>query len=127
MNNGDVDLDRSGVNGKSICYTAVNPFHIRLLSHHKKREEKQFRLSKRRAKSPTGKECAKSNRNKPGKGKSSANDSSSKEYRSTEGSSQPNCKFSVKLGTISGVRCTPEGKRRRRSRLIEPVDLHSAG
>ncbi|XP_030975722.1 condensin-2 complex subunit H2 isoform X1 [Quercus lobata] len=127
VNNGDVDLDRSGVDGKSICYTAVNPFHVRLLSHDKKQEEKQFRFSKKRAKSPIGKECAKSNRNKPGKDKSPANDSSSKEYKSTEGSSQPNCKFSVKLGKISGVRCTPEGKRRRRSRLIEPVDLHSAG
>ncbi|XP_065616552.1 condensin-2 complex subunit H2 isoform X5 [Quercus suber] len=127
VNNGDVDLDRSRVDGKSICYTAVNPFHVRLLSHDKKQEEKQFRFSKKRAKSPIGKECAKTNRNKPGKEKSPANDSSSKEYKSTEGSSRPNCKFSVKLGKINGVRCTPDGKRRRRSRLIEPVDLHSAG
>lgn len=127
VNNGDVDLDRSQVDGKSICYTAVNPFHVRLLRDDKKQEEKRFRVLKKRAKSPTGKECTKINKNKPGKEKSPAVDSSSREYRSTESSSQTNGKFSVNVGKIGGVRCTPEGKRRRRSRFIEPVDLHSAG
>nr|TKR86247.1 hypothetical protein D5086_0000239710 [Populus alba] len=32
-----------------------------------------------------------------------------------------------KLGKNGNTRCTPEGKKRRRSRVVEPVDLHSAG
>ncbi|KAG2721396.1 hypothetical protein I3760_02G080500 [Carya illinoinensis] len=122
VNNGDVGLDRSGFDGQSICHTNVNPFHIRLLSHDKKREETQLRVTKKRAKSPTGKECTKtkSNVDKSGKEKFPVVRSSSTGYRS-------NCKFSGKLGTIGSVRCTPEGKRRRRSRFTEPVDLHPAG
>ena len=146
MNNGDVDLDRSGLDGKSICYTAVNPFHVRLLHHDKNREEIKLRVSKKRVKSPSGKECSKSDRDKsgkvnspivrsscsksdrdkPGKENSPVVSSSSREHRSRN-MLPPNCKFSVKLGTIGGVQCTPKGKRRRRSRFIEPVNLHSPG
>lgn len=127
VNNGDVDLDRSGLDGKSICYTAVDPFHVRLLHHDKNHEETKLGVSKKRVKSPTGKECTKSDRDKSGKEKSPIVRSSSREHRSRNMLPQPNCKFSVKLGTIGGVRCTPEGKRRRRSRFVEPVDLHSTG
>ncbi|XP_062150325.1 condensin-2 complex subunit H2 isoform X3 [Alnus glutinosa] len=126
VNNGDVDLDRSGLDGKSICYTAVNPFHVRLLHHDKNHEETKLGVSKKRVASPTGKECTKSDRDKSGKEKSPIV-RSSREHRSRNMLPQPNCKFPVKLGTIGGVRCTPEGKRRRRSRFIEPVDLHSTG
>uniref|UniRef100_A0A2C9WBN2 Condensin-2 complex subunit H2 n=1 Tax=Manihot esculenta TaxID=3983 RepID=A0A2C9WBN2_MANES len=49
VNNGDVDLEKSGVAGESICYTAVNPFYIRLLSHDKRMK---FQLPKKRVKSP---------------------------------------------------------------------------
>ncbi|KAL5782251.1 hypothetical protein ACOSP7_007280 [Xanthoceras sorbifolium] len=117
VNNGDVDLERRGVEGEFVCYTAVNPFHVRLLNYQKRRVKTRFRLSKKRVKSPTGKVSTKGDRNK------SPTVSPSSEY----GSSQPNCKFSVKLGKVSGVRCTPESKRRRRSRIVEPVDLHSSG
>lgn len=126
MNNGDVDLDRSGVNGGVICYTAVNPFYIRLLSHDKRQEETKFRLSKKRVKSPLGKGCNKIYKDKFGR-ESSPTVNSSTQHGSTIVSSQTKSKFSAKLGKIGGVRCTPEGKRRRRSRLVEPVDLHSAG
>ncbi|CAK7333338.1 unnamed protein product [Dovyalis caffra] len=94
VNNGEVDLDRSEANAKSFCYTAVNPFHVRLLSRKKEQEGRQFQLSKKRDKSAIRKGVVKKNR---------------------------------KLGKNGGTRCTPEGKKRRRSRLVEPVDLHLAG
>ncbi|KAK1591031.1 hypothetical protein Q3G72_001131 [Acer saccharum] len=120
VNNGDVDLDRkSGVDNEFVCYTAVNPFHVRLLNHQKKREKTQFRLSKKRAKSPTRKVYTKGDRNKSSREKSPTMSPFSENELS-----QPNGKFSVKLGKISGVRCTPESKRRRRSRIVEPVNLH---
>ncbi|XP_021291120.1 condensin-2 complex subunit H2 [Herrania umbratica] len=126
VNNGDVDLDRSGVHSESVCYSAVNPFHVQLLKHDKRRVETQFRMSKKRGKSPLRKEPSKGDWNKssPEKSPSVKLDS---DYGSTKLSSQPNCKLSVKLGQFGGVRCTPEAKRRRSSRLVEPVDLHSAG
>ncbi|XWS14109.1 hypothetical protein CRYUN_Cryun36dG0094900 [Craigia yunnanensis] len=114
VNNGDVDLDRSGVHGESVCYSAVNPFHVQLLKHDKRRVETQLPMPKKRVKSPLSKEPTKGDRNK------------SSPEKSTKLSSQPNCKYSVKLGKFGGVRCTPEGKKRRRSRFVEPVDLHSA-
>eukprot|EP00258_Populus_trichocarpa_P031925 XP_024447944.1 condensin-2 complex subunit H2 [Populus trichocarpa] len=90
VNNGEVDFDRSQANTESFCYTAVNPFHVRLLSHKKEQEGRQFQLSKKRVKSPIR-------------------------------------KGGPKLGKNGNTRCTPEGKKRRRSRVVEPVDLHSAG
>ncbi|KAK9288169.1 hypothetical protein L1049_016618 [Liquidambar formosana] len=127
VNNGDIDLDKGGADGESVCYTAVNPFYVRLLKHDKKQEEPHFRSSKKRAKSPMRRGCIKSDREKSVREKSPAVNPLSSGSTATMLSSQPNCKFSVKLGKIGGIRCTPEGKRRRRTRLVEPVDLHSAG
>ncbi|KAJ9154524.1 hypothetical protein P3X46_027847 [Hevea brasiliensis] len=124
VNNGDVDLEKSGVSDKSICYTAVNPFHIKLLSHDNKRKQNQIRFSKKRVTSPIRIGCGKDSGDKFGIRRSPRVNSSS-QGESTVLSSQTNCKFSVKLGKVSGVRCTPEGKRRRRSRFVEPIDLHS--
>ncbi|XP_022749041.1 condensin-2 complex subunit H2 isoform X2 [Durio zibethinus] len=93
VNNGDVDLDRSEGHDECVCYTAVNPFHVRLLKHDKGRVETQLQRPKKR----------------------------DSDYGSTKLSSQPNCKFSAKLGKFSVVRCTPEGKRRRRSRLVAAI------
>lgn len=121
VNNGDVDLDRRGEQSESICFTAVNPFYVRLLNHERKRGETQFRLPKKRLKSPSRKGPSKGDREK------SPIDNPSSGYGSSAVSSQPSCNFSMKLGKLGGVRCTPEGKRRRRSRLVEPVDLHSSG
>ncbi|XP_024027056.1 condensin-2 complex subunit H2 [Morus notabilis] len=126
VNNGDVELERSGVDCQSLCYTTANPFHIRLLSHDKGREEACFRLSRKRVKSPARKSSRKGGNENFGidKSKSPSVDSSNL-LGSRETPSQPNGKFSVKK--IGALRCTPEGKKRRRSRLVEPVDLHSAG
>lgn len=115
VNNGDVDLDRSREDGDPVCYTAVNPFHIQLLNHEKKQEQTQFQLSKKRIKSPSRKGSSKARRER------------SPTINPSPVSSQQNFKLSMKLGKVGGVRCTPEGKRRRRSRFVEQVDLHSSG
>ena len=109
--------------GDSVCFTAVNPFHVRLLKHDKRRGEAEFRLSRKRVKSPT-KKVSRKGENETFKTEKSPSVDASKLHKSMEMSSQPNCKFSVKVGKINGLRCTPDGKKRRRSRL---VDLHSAG
>lgn len=125
VNNGDVGLERTGLCGESVCYTAENPFHVQILKQDKRSVETQLGIPKKRGKSPSRKKPTKADRNisSPEKCQSINADS---DYGSTKLSSQKNCKASVKLGKFSGVRCTPEGKRRRRSRLVEPVDLHSA-
>ncbi|OAY56069.1 condensin-2 complex subunit H2 [Manihot esculenta] len=124
VNNGDVYLEKSGANGESICYTAVNPFHIRLLNQDKRRKHNQFKLPKKRVKSPMIQGYEKRSRDKFGRLTSPLVNSSS-QGESTMLPSQNNCKTSVKLGKVSGVRRTPESKRRRRSRIVEPIDLHS--
>ncbi|KAF5752186.1 hypothetical protein HS088_TW01G00093 [Tripterygium wilfordii] len=126
VNNGDVDLDRSRVDGESICHTAVNPFHIKLLKHNKGRKEPRFHMSRKRVKSPpSGKGHKKANKYKPVTERSTASNSSLAYGLAAK--TQSNGKFSVKLGTVDGLRCTPDGKRRRRSRFVEPVDINSAG
>lgn len=122
VNNEDVNLDRGGTDGESVCYTDANPFYIKLLNRDKRREEVQLRSTKKRAKSPTKKECTKGKRDKSEIENRPPVSSSS----TTALQPQPNCKFSVKLGKINPIRCTPERKRRRRSRIAEPVDLHSS-
>uniref|UniRef100_A0A5B6Z667 Condensin-2 complex subunit H2 n=1 Tax=Davidia involucrata TaxID=16924 RepID=A0A5B6Z667_DAVIN len=129
VNNGSVDLERGGTAGKSTCYTAVDPFYLRLLSHDKKWEELQLRSSKKRAKSPVRKGCVKGDRDKSVRQRPPVFSSSSPSGSTSTAAmpSQLNSKFSLKLGKVGGSRCTPDGKKRRRSRFVEPVDLHSAG
>ncbi|TKY72577.1 Condensin-2 complex subunit H2 [Spatholobus suberectus] len=123
VNNGEVALERNGVDGESVCFTSVNPFHVRLLKHGKEQEDVQLRLPKKRAKSPT-KKPSKGDKNKTEREKSP---SSSRKYGSTSLSPPANCKFSVKLGKVSAIKFSPESKRRRRSQYVEAVNLHSAG
>ncbi|XP_058077059.1 condensin-2 complex subunit H2 [Magnolia sinica] len=123
VNNGNIALDRRESGRESVCYTAANPFRVQLLDHEKRRGEMPFRSSKKRVKSPSRKGCFKGQENKPPVEKLPVVSSTSPGK-----SSPPNGKLSVKIGKSSVVRCTPEGKRRRRPRLImEPVDLQSAG
>ncbi|RZB64707.1 Condensin-2 complex subunit H2 isoform B [Glycine soja] len=122
VNNGDVTLERNGVDG-SVCCTSVDPFHVRLLKQSSKEgDNAQLRLPKKRAKSPTKKPSTKGDKNKTVREKSPA----SSRYGSTGVSPPTNCKFSVKLGKVSAMK-SPEAKRRRRSQYVEPVNLHSAG
>ncbi|KAE9594494.1 hypothetical protein Lal_00001364 [Lupinus albus] len=113
VNNGEVNLERNGVGREPVCYTSVNPFKVKLLKHNKKREDAQFRLSKKRTKSPKMKSAAKGDKIKGGREKS-LNSSL------PTGSPPSNYKFPVKLGKASTVRLSPDTKRRRRS-------LRSAG
>ncbi|XP_071693285.1 condensin-2 complex subunit H2-like [Rutidosis leptorrhynchoides] len=49
VNNGNVELVKGGVGGEFVCYTAENPFHVRLLNN-KKRADVQLRSSNKRPK-----------------------------------------------------------------------------
>lgn len=126
VNNGEVALERNGVEGQSVCYTSVSPFHVKLLKQcGKEREDAQFCLPKKRARSPTKKPSTKGDKSKTERETSS---SSSRKYGSTGLSPPANCKFSVKLGKVNAMKFSPESKRRRRrSQYMESVDLHSAG
>ncbi|XP_076900973.1 condensin-2 complex subunit H2-like [Bidens hawaiensis] len=104
VNNGNVELIKGGTGGELVCYTAKNPFRVRLLS--KKKREVQIKSANKRPK-------AQLQRGKDNHGLST-------------GSPLLSSPMSVKLGHV-GSRCTPEGKRRRRSRLVDPDGLNSAG
>ncbi|KAK3016355.1 hypothetical protein RJ639_005739, partial [Escallonia herrerae] len=129
VNNGNVDLERGGADGESTCYTAMNPFYVRLCRHVKRREAVQLRSAKKRAKSPImSKGYCRVERGNSGKENRPVISSSAIGSTSMGMTPQTNCKFSPKLGKVGGVRCTPEGKRRRRSlRGVGPVNLQSSG
>ncbi|XP_057539590.1 condensin-2 complex subunit H2 isoform X1 [Amaranthus tricolor] len=120
VNDRKVDLDRSGSTSDSFCYTATNPFHVWLLTNAKGPKKMQFQLSKKRRKSPIKKSDKGHLKKAPSVGSPSSSGSKSRATLL-----QPNCKFSTKLEK-NGLRCTPDGKRRRRSRLVDSVDLDSA-
>ncbi|KAL2922984.1 Condensin-2 complex subunit H2 [Bienertia sinuspersici] len=120
VNDRKVDLDRGTSTSDSFCYTAVNPFHVRLLGNAKGPKKMQFQFTKKRQKSP----ISRSNK--------VVNDHLSRQpsvVKSQSGSksrailSQPNCKFDVGLEKGGVLRCTPDRKRRRRSRLVESTGL----
>ncbi|GFZ21781.1 hypothetical protein Acr_29g0009430 [Actinidia rufa] len=108
VNNGNIDLERGDTGSEPMCYTAVSPFYVRLLSRDKGREEVQLRSSNKRVMSQIRKICTKRERDKSGREKS------------------PNVSLSLKLGKFGTFRCTPEGKRRQRSQLVDSVGLHSS-
>ncbi|KAJ9549408.1 hypothetical protein OSB04_021951, partial [Centaurea solstitialis] len=99
VNNGNVELDRGECEGEFLCFTGEKPFNVRLLTD-VARPEVQLRSSTKRPKSQVNR--AKENQ-VPAKGGSS-----------------------VKVGKGVGIRCTPDGKRRRRSRVVDPDGLNSA-
>ncbi|KAK1408633.1 hypothetical protein QVD17_40570 [Tagetes erecta] len=80
-------------------------FLVRILSN-KKRAEVQLKSANKRPK-------AQLQRGKENQGLASGSPSSSH--------------MSVKLGKVVVTRCTPDSKRRRRSRLVDPDGLNSAG
>ncbi|KAK1408630.1 hypothetical protein QVD17_40565 [Tagetes erecta] len=105
VNNGNVELLKGGARGELVCYTSENPFHVRLLSN-KKRAEVQLKSANKRPKGQL-------QRGKENHGLASGSPSPSQ--------------MSVKLGKVVVTRCTPDSKRRRRSRLVDPDGLNSAG
>ncbi|XP_073005673.1 condensin-2 complex subunit H2 [Typha latifolia] len=114
VNNGNIDLQRAPGSNELVCHTANNPFYIRLICQDQ-REVMKSQLARKRVKSPSKKGCSKIN-------------SSVVQATSPLKSLQQNGKFSVKPGKGKVIRCTPEGKRRRRSaRFVDPFDLQSSG
>ncbi|KAI3694280.1 hypothetical protein L1987_77244 [Smallanthus sonchifolius] len=106
VNNGNVELIKGGTSGELVCYTVENPFQVRLLSN-KKRAEVQLKSSNKRPKAQLQR---------------------GKENQRLATGSPSSSQMSVKLGKVVGVRCTtPEGKRRRRSRVVDPDGLNAAG
>lgn len=110
MNNGDVDLVKSST---ATCHTDENPFHLRLLKNERKKGI-LLQSSKKRAKSPLIKGHAKVKN----KGKENYVEPNS----SPQGNSS-SCRLLVGLGKSSRARCTPEGKKRRKSRIVAPLDM----
>lgn len=108
MNNGDVELGRIDSGCEPICYTAENPFHVHLLRDKKhSSDELKPELSKKSANSPK---------------RRTKGAAAGKENCQVGNVSSPitssSCRFSIKLGKPSITRCTPEGKKRRKSRFI---------
>ncbi|KAK4477845.1 hypothetical protein RD792_017108 [Penstemon davidsonii] len=118
VNNGDVDLVRSNKTSTPTCHSNVNPFYVRLLKNERKKGV-LLQSSKKRQKSPLVKRNAnvKSNKEK---------DTISAVYPSPTKSTS-SCRFTVNLGKASATRCTPEGKKRRKSRVLAPMDVQFAG
>lgn len=120
-------MDRGVVDGgHPVCFTAANPFHVRLLKHDRRRVETGFRLSRKRVKSPSRKACKKLDSDKNGIEKSPSVKSPTKIRKSTRTSTPTNCKLSAGKNGVTGR--SPDAKRRKSSRFVEPLDdLHSPG
>ncbi|CAH2053526.1 unnamed protein product [Thlaspi arvense] len=113
VNNGDVDLEKPGNSiGEPVCYTAVNPFSVRLLGDgNRKTEKRGVHLPRKRAKSPVSK--GKSHESPPPK------------KQNTSSVSSQTRKVSLKISKINsaGARCTPNSKKRRKRRADEVGEL----
>ncbi|XP_023526633.1 condensin-2 complex subunit H2-like [Cucurbita pepo subsp. pepo] len=118
VNNEDVELEEDEVDGESIVYTSANPFHVRLIHQDKRADKTRHQTSRKRSTSPDKVENGWNINHK-----SSHIDKTLEESRVMRKLSRQNCKLPVKLGKVGGIKCTPEGKRRRRrARFVEPVD-----
>ncbi|KAG9154601.1 hypothetical protein Leryth_017350 [Lithospermum erythrorhizon] len=117
VNNGDVDLEKGSSHPELVCYTAMNPFHVRLLKHDKKKVNVKPLFSKKRTITPPKKGHQRGVKHKSGKENQPVNTPPSKSVSS--------CRFSVRVGKSGSTRCTPESKRRK-MRIVEPVDIHLA-
>ncbi|XP_047962290.1 condensin-2 complex subunit H2 [Salvia hispanica] len=115
VNNGDIDLVRSIQASTSTCHSDKNPFHLQLLKN-KRKKGILLQSSKKRAKSPLVRRHAKVKN----KGKENCVASSPQGYPSS-------CRFSISIGKSSKARCTPEGKKRRKSPMVAPLDINLEG
>ncbi|KAL8486197.1 hypothetical protein ACS0TY_023047 [Phlomoides rotata] len=117
VNNGDVDLVRSSAVISPVCYTNVAPFYVRLLKNEK--GAPPLRVSKKRAKSPLMKGYAKP--------KSSKGKENNPDVNSSPPGSDSSQRLSMDLRKGSRARCTPQGKKRRKSRLVAPLEMNFVG
>lgn len=111
MNNGDVDLEKPGNStNEPMCYTAVEPFSVRLLKdHNRKNEKRAMHLPQKRAKSPIT------------KGKS--HESPPQKKPNTFSVSSQTRKVSLKISKTVGGRCTPNSKKRRKGRSEDVAEV----
>lgn len=106
VNNGEVDLEKPGNSvGEPVCYTADNPFSVRLLT--RKTEKRGMDLPRKRAKSPIAKE--KTHESPP-----------PKKANTTSSVSSQRRKVPLKINSV-GARCAPKGKKRGKGRSDEVV------
>uniref|UniRef100_A0A7N0T1Z6 Condensin-2 complex subunit H2 n=1 Tax=Kalanchoe fedtschenkoi TaxID=63787 RepID=A0A7N0T1Z6_KALFE len=115
VNNGDVDLDKGSPTEEPICFTAVNPFCVRLLNRNKKSRKIHLSAAKRKAKSPVRRANPKDSSDRTTRKKPFTAAASPSKF-----SSKTSGKVALKFG---GVKRTPDTKRRRKLRPAEPVDL----
>ncbi|GAB2217771.1 hypothetical protein Droror1_Dr00000983 [Drosera rotundifolia] len=122
MSFGDVvDLDRGEAAGESSCFTGACPFYVWLVNQGKgPRDNVPFPVSKKRHKSPV------KGKGEHHRGQSSDVNLPSLGSQSTGSSPPVNGKFQVKISKLGGLKCTPDGKRQRRSKCTEHVDLDFA-
>ncbi|CAD6273143.1 unnamed protein product [Miscanthus lutarioriparius] len=111
VNGRSVDLDKGQATNELVCYTAENPFHVRLIGPNR-RPEMEARFARKRVKSPL---------QNAGKG----GESSLAQHECPKKPLHKNGKIPVK----TAIRLTPDGKRRRRSaaHLMQPINLESSG
>nr|BAK00781.1 predicted protein [Hordeum vulgare subsp. vulgare] len=109
VNGRSVDLNKGQSTNDLVCYTAVNPFHVKLIGPNR-RPEMEARFARKRVKSPQ---------------RSCGEEGEPSRVQPNSSKKQPpkNGKVSVK----ASVRLTPEGKRRRKSaQLLQPFNLESS-
>ncbi|XP_068663199.1 condensin-2 complex subunit H2 [Aristolochia californica] len=115
VNNRTVDIRKGESDGACVCYTAEHPFSLQLLSPGRRQGEVQMFSAKRRLKSPLKRSTLNKNA-----GEKVPTVSLLLSTSPGKSSKQPNGKLSVKLAKGNSIRCTPEAKRRRRSRVVQP-------
>ncbi|KAF0908753.1 hypothetical protein E2562_028572 [Oryza meyeriana var. granulata] len=107
VNGRSVDLDKGQCTNELVCYTASNPFHVKLIGPNL-RPEMEARFTRKRVKSPP--------QNKGGE--------PSPQQKSPKKQTHKNGKVPVK----TAIKLTPDGKRRRRStQLLRQINLESSG
>ncbi|GMH08291.1 hypothetical protein Nepgr_010131 [Nepenthes gracilis] len=128
VNDRKIDVDGSGEAGKFLCYTSMNSFYVQLVGHDIRPNKMQFQFSKKRPKSPTNRGCNKDKNHQLGGQPCDIGSPPSSGSKLTKLSPlRTSCRFPMKLGKPTNLICTPEGKRRRSSRFLDPVDLNSMG
>ncbi|PWZ33606.1 Uridine kinase-like protein 1, chloroplastic [Zea mays] len=111
VNSRSVDLDKGKTTNELVCYTAENPFHVRLIGPNR-RPEMEARFARKRVKSPL---------QNAGK----VRESSLAQHECPNKPLRKNGKITVTTAT----KLTQDGKRRRRSsaHLMQPINLESSG
>ncbi|KAF3780445.1 Condensin-2 complex subunit H2 [Nymphaea thermarum] len=122
VNNGNVALDKGKSSNGPLCFTAENPFYVSLLSNNRKHEEMlNYRAPSVARKLDTRKKRISS----PAKNFDDENhllDGTSTRLSASPTKLSPSSgKLSCKVGKGWSIKCTPEGKRRRRSQFVKNI------